>query len=85
MSTNKIQDLIQSRRLKVDLVEFPLSAECVNKMTMTAKDTVTAMIYTEPLKEVEAAQIMNATNFEAIKALGIVAFLMNESVHAQLS
>jgi hypothetical protein len=63
MSTNKIQDLIQSRRLKVDLVEFPLSAECVNKMTMTAKDTVTAMIYIAALKEGIVDQIMNASNF----------------------
>jgi hypothetical protein len=71
-------------RLKVDL-EDPLSTEYVNKMTMTAKYTVTATVCTEALKEGVAAQIMNAINFEEIKAKAIVAILRNESRDAQLS
>jgi hypothetical protein len=64
-------------RLKVDL-EDRFSAECTNKMTMTAEDTETAKIRIAALKEVGGVvdQIMYAIDFEReIKARAIMVIL----------
>ena len=53
--------------LKVDLEDL-LSAECMNKMMVSAKDTVTATVCIVPLKEGVVDQIMNAIDFEELKA-----------------
>jgi hypothetical protein len=77
-------EAIGNWRLKVGL-EDPSSAECVNKMMMTAKYTVKAMICIAALKEGVVNQIMTAINFEEVKTRAVVVILRSESRVAQLS
>jgi hypothetical protein len=71
-------------RLQVDLVQEPFLVEYMNIMAVATQDAGTATVYFATLKGKVVNQIMNAINFEELKARAMVIILRNKVMGTQL-
>jgi hypothetical protein len=64
-------------QLQVDLQQEPCSAEYKNRVALATEDAVTVMVNFMTFKDEVMYQIINAINFEEIKARAIEIMLRN--------